>query len=215
MAWDKGFDFRQNAVFSGVTDPTDCTYALDSDTSPTTRNSVTFQWSVTGSAVDGRDRNNGNDPRLAGINFFGNGLGETATFTVTLPATGDYDIYAAFGDASGDQTIAAEWGDNGSYTTIANNVNTGAANSFIDAAGNLRTHAQWVADSARGGTARRVTMTTTTFQIRLAGLSSVAQNSAISHLFISQVGAAGQPSSKRGRGVPGMRLGGTTFGQGF
>src|SRR3990167_6684343 len=92
MAWDKGFDFRNTSAY--VTDPADHTYVLHTETYPTTRNGVTFGWSA--GTIDSRDRDSGIDARLAGINFGA----ATGTFRVDLPATGDYDVRIASGDAS-------------------------------------------------------------------------------------------------------------------
>ncbi len=97
-AWDKGFDFRATAGF--VTDPADCTYVLISDTSPTTRNGATFVWTNTG-GLDSRDRTTSGDTRLSGINF----ATANATWTLTLPGAGVYDIWMACGDAAAGQTI--------------------------------------------------------------------------------------------------------------
>jgi len=190
MSWDKGFNFRLTSGY--VTDPTNTTYVLNTDTSPTTRNGVTFVWADNGTGtLDSRDRSTGNDPRLAGINFISNTSSQVGIFQVTLPASGQYDLYLAAGDQAQGGPVDLEWGDNGSYTTIANAHDTVSANSFVDASNAVRTHAQWVADSARGGTARRITMTSTTFQIRIAGLSAVAGLTPLAHVFLSQVSTGG------------------------
>jgi hypothetical protein len=186
MAWDKGFDFRATSGY--VTDPTDCTYVLSSDTSPTTRNGATFQWDAT--YLESRDRINTGDARLSGTNVCG-GIGSNI-WTLTLPGTGDYDIYAAFGDAGNEQRIKATIADNTTaFITIAD-VLTGNVDQFIDATGTVRTRAQWIADSARGGTAVRRTFASTSLVMTLQIPTTLS--CPIAHLFVSQVGGAAVPT---------------------
>ncbi len=185
MAWDKGFDFRATSGF--VTDPTDCTYVLPSDTTPTVRNGATFQWTTIG-GLDSRDRTSAGDTRLSGINFVAGG--GDAVWTLTLPATGDYDVYLAAGDQAGNGTIKIQVLDNASAFITITNVDTGAADSYIDASGAIRTRAQWLADSARGGTKVTRTFASTTLKVNLNEPTS--QISCIAHLFVSQVGSTAQ-----------------------
>lgn len=189
-AWDKGFDFRASS--GAETDPTDCTYALTTDSYLTTRNSVDFGYSSIGGGVgDSRDRDIGNDARLEGMWFISNsyGVGMGIRFTVDLPAAGVYDIWAAFGDPSNTATIYAVLKDNATaFVTIAGTV-TGAGNSFVDASGATRTAAQWLADSARGGTKVTRTFASTKLIIDLGDTTAAGSgSSSIAHLFISQVG---------------------------
>src|SRR5271157_6482568 len=81
--WQQGFDFRHTAGF--VTDPPGDTYVLSTTAYPTKGGGTTYGWAKT-SLVQGRDRNAGLDPRLAGINFVNNGA--PATFNVDLPSPG-------------------------------------------------------------------------------------------------------------------------------
>lgn len=180
MVWDKGFNFRASSGF--VTDGTNETYVLHSDTYPVTRNGVTFGWV---DPCDSRDRESGVDRRLAGINFGSNATG-SIRFRVDLPAAGNYNINLAAGDTGSSQDIDCEFGDDASYSTIANNVAV-TADQYIDAVGTIRSEANWPSLNQ----ALSKSFSTTIFHVRLAGLSASAQNSVIAHLFISQVTAAG------------------------
>ncbi len=188
----KGFDFRATA--GAESDPIDSTYVLISDTSPTTRNGTTFQWIQT-AGLDSRDRNIGNDARLEGIIFVGNGVANTVIWTLTLPATGSYDIYLAAGDASAGQQIWLEVQDNTTAFIDFNGTAT-SANNFLDASGANRTASQWVAASARGGTKVTHTFTSTTLRVVLGnGVGGQGQNSTIAHLFVDQVAAVTFPNA--------------------
>jgi hypothetical protein len=79
--WQQGFDFRNTADF--VRDPPSATCVLPTTAHPTTMNGVTYGW-VNNTPVQGRDRDDSLDPRLAGINFVSNG--SQATFCVDLPS---------------------------------------------------------------------------------------------------------------------------------
>lgn len=179
MAWDKGFNFRQNAGF--VTDGTDETYVLSAETYPTTRNGATFGWST---APTGRaDRNAAVDRRLAGIHFQGNS-GTQITFRVDLNSATTYDISLAMGDegfAQGYQ-YCQFLDDTTVKRTIDDTGGTAAAN-FDDATGVNRALADWpgsnVADSQ--------TFSTTTFYLRVGSPSAQSNSTTIAHLFLSEV----------------------------
>src|SRR5262245_50094126 len=140
MAWTKGFNFRSTSGF--VTDAADDTYVLTNGSNqgeqyPTTRNSVTFGYTSLVTLGD-RDRNAGNNAKLAGIHFPDTEANETI-FRVDLPATGNYRVRLAMGDpdnASTGQKVLIR--DNGS--TLATITGDAAANSFRDATGTELTH---------------------------------------------------------------------------
>lgn len=143
MSVDIGFDMRGTVGY--VTDPANCTYLLgtiNGDTYPVTRAGYTFGWNANGAgvAVVGIDRNAGQDPRLAGINF--SGAGNSAVFQLDVsPAT--FDIYLAIGDAGGttSQTIIDIYDDTSLLWTVTQVSTTG--NSFTDSQGNEYTAANW------------------------------------------------------------------------
>jgi hypothetical protein len=183
VTWDKGFDFRATSGF--VADPADCAYVLSSDTTSTVRNGATFIWTGNIAQLDSRDRTTSGDTRLSGMNFMAAG-NAAAVWDLTLPATGAYDVYLAAGDQASQQIIKLTVGDSGTPFITINDVDTLAADQYLDATGALRTRAQWLADSARGGT--KVTRTFATTILRLTiGDGIIGLASCIAHLFVSQV----------------------------
>ncbi len=176
-----GFNFRATSGF--VTDNAGETYSLGV-TYPETRNGITFGWDtdITGQA---RDRNSGVDRRFAGLNQQANS-GVTVVFRIDLPATGNYDVSFALGDVSGGQYIDAEVGDNGSYVTIADQVGV-LADNYVDATGVTRTsNADWISNQV----ARNQTFASTILQLRLAGLTSTLNSSAVTHLLLTSTAGA-------------------------
>jgi len=134
-------NFRLTAGY--VTDDASETYSLGgADTYPTTRNGVTFGLEA-GSNWEGRDQDNTNDRRLAGINFdnFGGG-GAPQTFRVDLPAAGSYDLRLAVGSATfGGVSQYVEIQD--TTTSLLTVTGTTNAQEFRDALGTLLTNVTW------------------------------------------------------------------------
>lgn len=175
MAWDKGFNFRETSGY--VTDAAGDTYVIPADTYPTTRNGVTFGWTV--AATGQRDRNSLLDPKVAGV-AFGNGVG---TFRVDLPAAGTYSVRLAMGDQGSPQTASQiKVKDNGTVLFTIGPHDT--VNDLYDANDVARVDAAtWVA----ANTARSVTFATTSLFVTLEAATS---SSVIAHLFVSQTSAA-------------------------
>ncbi len=153
-----GFDMRGTSGY--VTDPANCTYTL-AETSDQNRNGIHFSWSATGSPA-GADRST-SIPKLAGINY--TGPGNTITFNVTLPSSGDKDIRLALGDWSFSSWagLQAIFKDNGSnlYTV---GPSTPATGNVIDANGSEFTAANWDANN----TTKRLTFATTSFSVQFS-----------------------------------------------
>ena len=172
--WDKGFNFRATSGF--VTDGTDETYVIG-ETYPITRNGVTFGWETGPTGVATRDRNSGNDRRLAGINF-NDAVTTNEDFRVDLPATGDFLIRLAMGDAANPQNPKIVLKDD---TTVLDTLQTSVgANEFYDATGVLRTQANWPGQN--------VAITRTFGSTILRGVIGDGVNFAtIAHLFLSQI----------------------------
>lgn len=179
MAWDKGFNFR--ATDSYVTDGADETYVRgNTDAYPTTRNGVTFGWEDSiGGAID---RASGNDRRLAGINY-------TSTtnhrFRVDLPATGDYTVALAMGDAASSQEAKWAWKDDTTTLGSISHNGTTAANYFYDPTDTEYTNLTWPGSN----TAVQYTFATTIFRVQTNGTLFV--NPTIAHVFLSQVASVG------------------------
>ncbi len=185
MSWDKGFNFRLTSGF--VTDGTNQTYALGSEAYPTTRNGVTFGWSVGnyGSDLTDNDRDNTVDPRFAGQNQVTGTV--TDVFRVDLTAAGSYDIRFASGDTGFD------FGPYGpSYIEVFDNVTSLFSRSFTgpaqdhyqDASGVDRTEAAWPGSNV----ASTQTFASTILNFKMS--SAVSGYTVIAHLFLSQAGAA-------------------------
>lgn len=140
-----------------------------------------FSTDLSGNA---RDRNSGNDRRLAGIVFSPSG---TATdITITLPdGTGDYEFGVALGDGSTYWTNALlELLDNTtSFATIGGDTGGGSNtnNQFFDASDTLRTAAAWPGSQ----TLITRTMTSTTLVLRLGGAAGTI--SPIAHLYVNKL----------------------------
>lgn len=143
MPFDMGFDFRSSSGY--VTDPSYGVPQLAaSENYPHTYTngdgySINAGWVATGAPV-GADRDNTNDPRIAGINFVSNNTtGETVRIDLTsgsAPGSGAYTIDLAVGDAVGASTHFFSVLDDA--TTLIDGTNGGSgyatdAGHFIDA----------------------------------------------------------------------------------
>lgn len=164
MPWDVGFNFRGSSTY--VSDGAGETYVTGAETYPTTRTvngvSVTFGWED--SHTFNLDRASSGDRRLAGAS------GDFAAgkrFRVDLPAVGDYAIHLAIGDALAAQTVHWQTAD-GTLALDSYDGDTGAADSFFDAAGSILTAAAWVAGEA----AVTRTFASTIFRLQTSAASS-------------------------------------------
>ena len=174
MAWDKGFNFRSGSTY--VTDGANCTYAT-TDAYPTTRNGVTFGWDIGVSALD---RNSGIDSRLAGINYK---FTPAATFRVDLPATGDYNVYAACGDAGSANRCAWDFKDTSTTFAQTTGVTSGSLR-WKDITNTELTDSTWPSSN---------TPVLRTFASTILNVvqTYTADNNVIAHLFVSQAGGGG------------------------
>lgn len=188
MAWTswKGFNLRSTAGY--VTDGTDEVPVRGSSTAyPTTTSiggdSVTYGWEDTASILT-VDRNNGIDVRLAGINYVGAGS-SNQRFRIDLPATGDYEIRLAAGDAGAGNRAFYEIQD--STTAFITQADTGISSAqWYDAGGNLRTSAaSWASDNVA------VTRTFASTICRLLLKTSGSGASVFSHIAVRSVSGGG------------------------
>lgn len=190
MTWSCGLNFRSTSAY--VTDGTGETYALSSDTYPTTRSmngggsSVTFGWNNAPSGSINRTTASPNNPELSGIGYVG--VGGSAYFQVDLPATGSYVVRIAMGDGGSANTQAFTILDS---TTVlidgSANVAT-ASNNFIDASLTNRTASAWQTSN----TPETLTFATTTCKVHVIGPTS-SGSSTLSHFSITAAssGSAG------------------------
>lgn len=196
MTWDaasptRGVNLRQTSTY--VTDGANETYSLGvAYASESTRNDVKCGWS-TDNQANARDRDSGNDARLAGLGFMN---GAANTFRIDLPTAGVYDIRLALGDpAAGWTNMFFEVFDNASSLFTLSAVATSAAQRFLDATGTEYTNATW----AGSNTAVRKTFSSTIFNIQVGktafGLSVLA------HVELTLIPATGSVGSGLTTGI--------------
>lgn len=213
MAYPQGINFRQTAGY--VTDGTGEDWhgvGGGGATYPTTTaqgNTVGWEDSL-GSLLQDRNRNSGNNRRLAGMNFAG--TTGTHRFRFDLPSSGSYNVRVAMGDASYAQTVDCELLDTTTSLGVLTSGSTGAANSFKAANGSTYTAANWVTNEATHLT--NFTFSTTICRFRQSTAST--QTGYTAHLYVEAAAAAGgQPTMRRWGGTPGMTPGQQSFGRGW
>jgi len=179
MALPQGINFRDSAGF--VTDGANEDHEIGDGgfnvvipTYPrTSAQGNTVGWEGTG-ALETRDRNSGNDRRLAGMHLRADP--GNADFRIDLPSSGDYSIRVAAGDPSYSTTTTMELMDTTTSLGVLFNGSTGAANSFFDAGGTVRTAAAWPGQNALV----KKTFSTTICRFRVPG----SVNNVINHVYI-------------------------------
>jgi hypothetical protein len=181
---DIGINFRSTSGF--VTDGTDETYCLAADTYPTTRGGWTFGWE---SGLDGAlNRSAGVDRRLAGVIFSSNDAAP-GVFRVDLPSTGDYDVYAAFGDTN--TTNYPQHCEIRENTTAFVTITDAslAQDEYYDGTNVKRSEANWPANNA--ATSRTFSSTI----LRLAvGTQNASSASRVAHLRVVSTGGGSSVS---------------------
>lgn len=181
MAFDKGWNFRDSAGF--VTDGTNQTYVVGTaglwEIYPTTRNGTTFGWDNVASG-NLRDRNSGNDPRLAGVQW----SDVLRVFRIDLPSAADYNIDLALGDPGGGaNSINSKVYDNTTLLTTISGSNS--SGEFKDANGTNHTSAaNWVSNHAT---------LLKTFASTIFKISAEGGLTPVTHVFLSQVATASNP----------------------
>ena len=189
MAWltTKGFNLRASLGF--VTDGTNQKFH-DNAPYPVTNmiggDSVTYGWSDPNATTEvfPRDRDAGIDVRLAGCCFVNVAGDVEHYFRIDLPATGQYKIRLALGDASFDHNdYWCDVRDNGSvlFNVGGGTVDLVAAH-FLDANGTDLTAAAWPGSNAQ----RTITMTSTILQVVLRTVAGVFQGF-LAHVEVEQV----------------------------
>lgn len=184
ISFTKGFNFRATSGF--VTDGANTTYVTSADIYPTTRNGVTFGWTLDPNTLGGgdRDRNAGIDPRIAGMTFVGNNNTSSDTFKVDLPAAGSYAINLGMGDAGSNAKT--------NYTIVYDNTtpvitlfpaSTLSTPTFADATGATYNAATWPGSQA--SVVKTFSTTSLFVSIGAPGLSA-GTDSSITHLFITK-----------------------------
>ena len=163
---DIGFNFRNDASF--VQDGPNETYVLSTDSYGSAvrnigGNNVTFGWEQAPTGSINRLNSVGQDRRLAGVAYAGNGTSGNRDFRVDLLETGSYTIHLAMGDYG--------YGQRGSKieildgTTVLATIgpNNTTANSFYDANGVNLSAADWPTNE----TGKTLTFNSNILRIRL------------------------------------------------
>jgi hypothetical protein len=150
-------------------------------------------WESDFGTLDSRDRSSSIDHRLAGINFVGNSTGHQAVFRIDLPAAGNYNIRAAFGDNSSGQTIYASVLDTTTGIWFQSGTNVSAGH-FIDAGGNDRTAAAWPGSN----TLWPLAFSTTICRIKIGGIVG-ASSTTIAYFYIESAAVAVAYASRHAR----------------
>ena len=146
MAYPQGINFRDTLGFvtDGANEDAQVRLGDGLSSYPWTTaqgNNVGWEQSLNIGSDHARDRNSGNDRRLAGIQY--NGNTNQCDFRFDLPSTGDYKIGLSAGDASYSTTVSIELLDTTTSLGTLASGSTGAANSFKDATDTIYTAAAW------------------------------------------------------------------------
>jgi hypothetical protein len=186
MPLDIGLNFRQTSTY--VTDGAGETYVLGTDAYPTTRGGVTFGWESGFTSANALNRNASVDRRLAGVHF------ESGTaipqFRLDLPAAGQYQIYAAFGDYGPSTTNYSEFRFLDDATVLFSSTvqSMGGAQRWTDATDVKRTSAS---DWSTNNAARTETFASTILRCRINyGGVDRTSSAVINHLRVIQLAAA-------------------------
>jgi len=176
MALPQGINFRQSDIF--VTDGANEygeVAAAAPDYPVTTPQGNNVGWEYTG-ATTSRDRQAGNDRRLAGVHS----PGTAKDFRIDLPSAGSYNVRIAAGDGNYSCSPTTELIDTAASLGTLATGSTGAGNSFRDATNTIYTAANWPANN----TAVNKTFTTTICRFR--------QTAQIAHVYIEAAASTAQ-----------------------
>lgn len=179
MAYPQGISFRQSSGY--VTDVSPSTFEITDTVGSgipeyprTTAQGNTVGYELGNPANSNpRNRNSGNDARLAGSHSIPDAL---QRYRFDLPASGSYNIRVAAGDAVYSAATYVELFDTITSLGVLCSGSTGAGNSFRDAANNIRTAAAWPGSN----TAAAVSFATTIARFKL----STGSSTTIAHLYI-------------------------------
>jgi len=178
---DIGINFRNSAGF--VTDGTNETYCLSTDSYPTSRGGGTFGWDT--GAEDDRDRDSGVDRRFAGINF--SNYNSSDIWRLDLDSAVQHTVHVAAGDTS--FVSDAQYGQGRDNTTAfftLDNVDSQATDTYRDTTDVARAEATWDADEVPAVR----TFASTIFRYAIGKGSGVANNSKLAHIRVEDTSAA-------------------------
>ena len=152
MAFEQNINFRSTSGYVTDAAKTHVQTAITADypATPAAGDSAAVGYTVIGpDGVDSRDRNSGNDARLAGLHFnYGSGVNSVSRYRIDLPAPGDYVISVALGDANAGQTTECEVFDDTASLGVLVSGTTSAAQRFKDATNTQLTETTWPTSAA-------------------------------------------------------------------
>ncbi len=186
MALPQGINFRETQAF--VTDISPATYEGGNNGTPASGaypstspqgNSIGFETN-TSAGYQTRNRNAGNDARLAGTAFTDGAIGGAHTYRIDLPSAGVYNIGCACGEANYATTTAIVIKDGAStLAAIAGTATTGA-NLFRDATDTEYSAANWPSSQ----TLVPRTFSSTIFRVLISDAGPGAALCFVAHVYI-------------------------------
>ncbi len=183
MAFPQGINFRTTVGFvtDGANEDPEAFASGGSGTYPrVTAQGNTVGWEGTPTIVT-RDRDAGNDRRLAGIHY-NNDVTAVLTYRIDLPSAGTYQVNWASGDPNYVATTAVDLYDTTTRLRGLSATATLAADNFRDATDVNRTAATWPTDNAA------ITATFSTTILRLKSVPDSANNMIFTHVRVAASG---------------------------
>lgn len=187
MALPQGINFRDTLAYvtDGANEDMENNSGGQSENYPwTTAQGNNVGWETVDSNYEQRDRNSGNDRRLAGLGRNINTVGGlNVDYRIDLPAPGNYKVGLASGDASyAHDTLVDLYDTNSSLGSLATG-STSGANQFKDATNTEYSAANWVTNQ----TLVTKTFSTTILRVRLL---DTADENPIAHFYVESAVAA-------------------------
>jgi hypothetical protein len=193
MAFPQGLSFRQTDAF--VTDVSPATSEIGQAVNypRTTPQGNTVGWETVVSTIQVRNRQAGNDARLAGL-AFPNTSTDVVKYRIDLPAAGSYNMRWASGDGSYTTSAVVSLYDTTTLLTALSTGTTSAAQTFKDATDVEWTNVTWPGSNVA------ITKTFASTICRLQTLGAVS--GAYTHFYIEAAAATGptittQPAAQR------------------
>lgn len=182
MGLPQGINFRATAgyVTDGGNEDNELVASGNQTYPHTTAQGINVGWETVSGLYQGRNRNAGNDRRLAGINF--NTNTGTWDFRVDLPSAGTYNIRLAMGDASYAAAVACDIVDGTTNLGTLTSGSTSAFNQFKDPTNTEYSAANWPGSN----TAVSKTFSTTICRVRVGSAGSGSHS--IAHFYIESGG---------------------------
>jgi len=178
MSLPQGINYRSTSGFvtDGANEYPQVATAIDYPTTTPQGNSVGWEVAKLNS-IQTRDRNSGNDRRLAGVNFpTGDGIGTVFTYRIDLPSAGNYNIAIAAGDPNYSSPCNWDLYDNVTKLTTLTSGTTSAAQRFKDATNTEYTQATWPGSNTKYAATFASTI------LRIQNLASAVD--VVAHLYV-------------------------------